>query len=161
MLFRSAGNVRLPTYAWQREKFWLESKEGEYLRCAPLEHPLLGLEQVAPMPTWRFELDPRYFTWLDDHRFWDSVIFPAAGYGEIGIAIARKLFPDEHYVVEDLEMKKALFVSEEKVPTVEVVIDPETRVFQIFSSTSEKGEWDLNSQGVLRKQPEPARKSVV
>lgn len=156
----SAKDVRLPTYAWQREKFWLESKEGEYLRCAPLEHPLLGLEQVAPMPTWRFELDPRYFTWLDDHRFWDSVIFPAAGYGEIGIAIARKLFPDEHYVVEDLEMKKALFVSEEKVPTVEVVIDPETRVFQIFSSTSEKGEWDLNSQGVLRKQPEPARDPV-
>ena len=73
----SAKDVRLPTYAWQREKFWLESKEGEYLRCAPLEHPLLGLEQVAPMPTWRFELDPRYFTWLDDHRFWDSVIFPA------------------------------------------------------------------------------------
>ena len=38
-------------------------------------------------------------------------------------------------------MKKALFVSEEKVPTVEVVINPETRVFKIFSSTSEKGEW--------------------
>lgn len=156
----SASGVRLPTYAWQREVFWLESAEGEYLRCAPLEHPLLGLSQVAPQPTWRFELDPRYFTWLDDHRFWDSVVFPAAGYGEIGLAIARKLFPDEHYVVEDLEMKKALFVSEEKVPTVEVVFDPVTRIFQVFSSTGEKNEWDLNSQGVLRKQPEPNRDPV-
>ncbi|MEM6279898.1 MAG: SDR family NAD(P)-dependent oxidoreductase, partial [Verrucomicrobiota bacterium] len=135
--------------------FWLESKDGEYLRCAPLEHPLLGLKQTAPHPTWRFELDPRYFTWLDDHRFWDSVVFPAAGYGEIGLAIARKLFPDENYVVEDLEMKKALFVSEEKVPTVEVVFDSDTRIFQVFSATGDKGEWDLNSQGVLRKQPEP------
>ncbi len=152
--------VRLPTYAWQKEVFWLESKEGEYLRCAPLEHPLLGLKQTAPHPTWRFELDPRYFAWLDDHRFWDSVVFPAAGYGEIGIAIARKIFPDEHYVVEDLEMKKALFVSEEKVPTVEVVFDETTRVFQIFSSTGDKGEWDLNSQGVLRKQPKPSRSEV-
>lgn len=153
----SPKGVRLPTYAWQKEVFWLESKEGEYLRCAPLEHPLLGLKQTAPRPTWRFELDPRYFTWLDDHRFWDSVVFPAAGYGEIGIAIARKLFPEENYVVEDLEMKKALFVSEEKVPTVEVVFDPTTRVFQVFSSTGEKGEWDLNSQGVLRKQPAPMK----
>ena len=52
-------------------------------------------------------------------------------------------------------MKKALFVSEEKVPVVEVVFDPSTRVFQIFSSIGERKDWDLNSQGVLRKQPLP------
>jgi amino acid adenylation domain-containing protein len=152
--------VRLPTYAWQRERYWLESAEGFYLRCAPIEHPLLGLAQTAPKPTWRFDLDPRYFTWLDDHRFWDSVVFPAAGYGEIGLAIARKLFPGENYAVEELEMKKALFVSEEKVPTVEVVFDPATKIFQIFSSTGDYKDWDLNSQGVLRKLPVPASVSV-
>ena len=156
----SGQGVRLPNYAWQRERYWLESEEGEYIRCADLEHPLLGLKQTAPRPTWRFELDPRYFDWLDDHRFWDSVVFPASGYGEIGLAIARKLFPDENYVVEDLEMKKALFVSETKVPTVEVVFDPETRAFQIFSATGERKEWDLNSQGVLRKQPLPEDKKL-
>ncbi|MEM7698936.1 MAG: acyltransferase domain-containing protein, partial [Verrucomicrobiota bacterium] len=152
----SPKGVRLPTYAWQGEDFWLESDANEYLRCADLEHPLLGLKQVAPIPTWQFELDPRYYTWLDDHRFWDSVVFPASGYGEIGIALARKLFPGENYVVEDLEMKKALFVSETKVPTVEVAFDPETRVFRVYSSPDHK-EWDLNAEGVLRKQPEPAR----
>ena len=156
----SGSDVRLPTYAWQKERFWLESAEGHYLRCAPFEHPLLGLAQAAPRPTWQFELDPRYFTWLDDHRFWDSVVFPASGYGEIGLAIARKLFPGENYVVEDLEMKKALFVSEEKVPVVEVVFDPSTRVFQIFSSIGERKDWDLNSQGVLRKQPLPTERTV-
>lgn len=154
------GQVRLPTYAWQKETFWLESPENEYLRCAPLEHPLLGLAQTAPNPTWEFELDPRYYGWLNDHRFWDSVVFPAAGYGEIGLAIARKLFPDENYVVEDLEMKKALFVSEEKVPTVQVVFEPTTRIFQVFSSTGDQKEWDLNSQGVLRKQPLPVEKTA-
>ncbi len=152
--------VRLPTYAWQQERFWLESAEGHYLRCAPIEHPLLGLAQTAPRPTWRFDLDPRYFTWLDDHRFWDSVVFPAAGYGEIGLAIARKLFPGENYAVEELEMKKALFVSEEKVPAVEVVFDPSTRIFQVFSSTGEHKDWDLNAQGVLRRQPLPAQATI-
>jgi amino acid adenylation domain-containing protein len=156
----SGADVRLPTYAWQKERFWLESAEGQYLRCAPFEHPLLGLARTAPRPTWQFELDPRYFTWLDDHRFWDSVVFPAAGYGEIGLAIARKLFPGENYVVEDLEMKKALFVSEEKVPVVEVVFDPATRLFQIFSSVGERKDWELNSQGVLRKQPLPTDRTV-
>ncbi|MCB1093089.1 MAG: polyketide synthase dehydratase domain-containing protein, partial [Verrucomicrobiae bacterium] len=147
--------VDLPKNAWQRERFWLESAEGHYLRCGDEEHPLLGLRRTASRPTFRFELDPRLFTWLDDHRFWDSVVFPAAGYGEIGLALARKLFPGEPYVVEELEMKKALFVTEQKVPTVEVVFDPETRAFQIFSSTGDRKEWELNSQGVLRKQPFP------
>ncbi len=156
----SGKDVRLPTYAWQRERFWLESPEGNYLRCAPLEHPLLGLAQTAPRPTWQFELDPRYFTWIDDHRFWGSVVFPASGYGEIGLAIARKLFPGENYVVEDLEMKKALFISEDKVPVVEIVFDPVTRVFQIFSASGERKDWDLNSQGVLRKQPLPVAAAV-
>ena len=156
----SSREIRLPNYAWQRERFWLESEEGQYIRCADLEHPLLGLKQTAPNPAWRFELDPRYFTWLDDHRFWDSVVFPASGYGEIGLAVARKVFPGENYVVEDLEMKKALFVSENKVPTVEVVLDPATRVFQVFSSTGDRKEWDLNSQGVLRKQPLPEGRSI-
>lgn len=156
----SGAFVRLPTYAWQRDRYWLESAEGQYLRCAPLEHPLLGLAQTAPRPTWRFDLDPRYFTWLNDHCFWDSVVFPAAGYGEIGLAIARKLFPGENYAVEELEMKKALFVSEEKVPTVEVVYDPATKVFQIFSSTGEHKDWDLNAQGVLRKLPTPGAETV-
>ena len=156
----SGDPVRLPTYAWQKEIFWLESTEGGYGRCGSLEHPLLGMAEVNPMPTWSFELDPRYFTWLEDHRFWDSVVFPASGYGEMGIAVARKMFPDENYVVEDLEMKKALFVSESKIPTVEVVFDPSTRVFQVFSATGEKKEWDLNAQGVLRKQPMPESKSL-
>ncbi|NNE90007.1 MAG: amino acid adenylation domain-containing protein [Verrucomicrobiales bacterium] len=153
--------VDLPNYTWQHETFWLESEEGEYLRCADFEHPLLGLRQTAPKPTWRFECDPRYFTWLDDHRFWDSVVFPASGYGEIGLAVARKMFPGENYVVEELEMKKALFVSETNVPTVEVVFDSDTRVFQIFSSTSTRKEWELNSQGVLRKQPVPVQEKPM
>ncbi|MEX2579662.1 MAG: amino acid adenylation domain-containing protein [Verrucomicrobiales bacterium] len=156
----SGAQVRLPTYAWQKDRFWLESAQGQYNRCGALEHPLLGMSQVAPLPTWSFELDPRYYTWLDDHRFWDSIVFPASGYGEIGLAIARKMFPDEHYVVEDLEMKKALFVSEDKIPTVEVIFDPETRVFQVFSAVGDQKEWELNSQGVLRKQPKPTGKTI-
>ena len=147
--------IKLPGYQWQRERFWLESAEGAYLRTGAEEHPLLGLRQTAPKPTWRFELDPRLFPWLNDHRFWDSVVFPAAGYGEIGLAVARNLFPGDHFVIEDLEMKKALFVSEAKVPTVEVVFDPQTRVFQVFSSTGDRRDWELNSQGVLRKIPRP------
>ncbi len=49
------------------------------------------------------------------------MIFPAAGYAELGIAVARELFPEEPYVVEDLQTTKALFFSETKVPKMRVV----------------------------------------
>ena len=82
----------LPTRG-KHERFWLECESSRRHRLAKIEHPLLGLRQEAPDPTWEFLLDPRYFKYLDDHRFWDSVVFPAAGYGEIGLAVRPQPVP--------------------------------------------------------------------
>jgi len=153
-LNQAAGEfVRQPAYPWNREKFWLESEEGHHVRCSPQVHPLLGIRIPNTNPTWEFYLDPRLFPYLDDHRFWDSIIFPAAGYGEIGLAVAKEVFPDENYAVEELEAKKALFVSESKVPTVRVVYDEGEKSFSVFSNASKNGlgEWELNATGKLRK----------
>ncbi len=158
---QSPGNyVRLPSYPWHYETFWLESSESADYRLGAEVHPLLGLRITAPNPTWEFHLDPRYFAYLDDHRFWDSIVFPAAGYGEIGLALTRVLFPDEPYVVEELETKKALFVSESKVPLVRVVFDETDKHFYVYSATGDRQSWDLNAQGSLRKLT-PAKPSSV
>lgn len=151
---QAAGNfIEQPMYAWNRERFWLESEEGRHLRCDPEDHPLLGLRVKSTKPTWEFYLDPRLFPYLEDHRFWDSIIFPASGYGEIGLALCNVLFPGEGYCVEELEMKKAMFVSETKIPTVRVVLDDEDRSFRVYSNGTGNPykEWDLNAQGRLRK----------
>jgi acyl transferase domain-containing protein len=139
----------------------LESEEGTHLRCSPTVHPLLGVRVGATKPTYEFYLDPRLFPYLDDHRFWDSIIFPASGYGEIGLALCRELFPDDDYCVEELQAKKALFISESKIPTVRVVFDDSDRSFSVYSNASKNHlkEWELNAQGRLRKlgKPVPAR----
>src|SRR5439155_6275585 len=98
------------------ETFWLESHQSRQWRLAPFAHPLLGMRVPAPQPTWQIELDPRRVPDLNDHRLWDSVVFPASGYVEIGIAVSRLLFPDESHAVEALEIKKALFLGEELPP---------------------------------------------
>ncbi len=151
---QAAGRfVPQPSYPWHREKFWLESEEGTHQRCAPTVHPLLGIRSDGVKPTYEFYLDPRLFPYLDDHRFWDSIIFPAAGYGEIGLALCEELFSGEDYCVEELEAKKALFVSESKVPTIRVVFDETDKSFQVYSNASGNPlkEWDLNATGKLRK----------
>ncbi len=65
-------------------------------------------------------MDPRVYDYLESHRFWNSILFPAAGYGEISLALARAVYPDQDYTVEDMIVKKALFLSEEAVPTVRI-----------------------------------------
>ena len=142
--------VRLPSYPWKHESLWLESEESKAQRLSPIVHPLLGVRVSSPSPSWEFELDPRAFSYLDDHRFWDSMIFPASGFAEIGFAVARELFPDEHYVVEDIKTTKALFYSDRNVPTLRVLFDEADGSFRIYSSTLSRTDWDLNAHGQLQ-----------
>ena len=144
---QSTGNfVRLPSYPWRYESCWLD--EGEMAdRLLQEPHPFLGKRVAGPMPTWQFELDPRRFSYLEDHRFWDGIIFPAAGFAEIGLALARELYPDDRYVVEDIESTNALFVSVDRVPTVQVVFDEESKSFNIHSTTGKSQDWTLNARG--------------
>src|SRR6185369_14318258 len=86
------AHIRLPRYPWGREQYWLESPESRRLRLAPPEHPLLGLRVTAALPTWQVDVHVGRLAYLNDHRFWDSIVFPAAGYAEIGLALAKALF---------------------------------------------------------------------
>lgn len=147
-LNQSEGNfVRLPQYPWHYETYWLDDGD-EPFRTTPVLHPLLGKRISSAQPTWQFELDPKLFPYLDDHRIWDGIVFPAAGYGEIGLAVANELFSEEPYVVEEIESTRALFVSEDAIPTVQVVFDDNDKSFGIYSSTDEE-KWELNARGRL------------
>lgn len=143
--------VRLPGYPWQRQTYWLSSDARRRYDLEPLAHPLLGMRLPAPQPTWEQQLDPRVLDYLNDHRIWDSLVFPGAGYGEIGLAVARILFPDDAYVVEALQIKKALFLSLDHLPTLQTVFDENGKTFSIYSALDEKKDWQLHAQGELRK----------
>ena len=147
---QSGGDfVRLPGYPWSYEPCWLETKESARSRLAPAEHPLLGVRLTGAQPTWQFSLDPQQLAYLNDHRFWDSMVFPGAAYGEIGLALARRAFPDEPHAVEDLEIQKALFISKTEMPSVQVVLDPAEKTFSVYSSKGDKEQWHLHAQGRL------------
>jgi len=146
-----APRIRLPRYPWGRESFWLESRASAHDRLAAFVHPLLGQRVDAALPTWQRTLDLRRLSYLNDHRIWDSVVFPAAGYGEMGLALARELFPHEPHVVEDLEVTRALFVDGASPPTVQVVFDPEDKRFRIYSGTPANDAWERHAEGTLRR----------
>jgi len=140
--------VKLPSYPWQYETYWLD--RGDLTsRLLPIRHSFLQKRLSAARPTWQFDADLRVFSYLQDHRLWDGVVFPAAGFVEIGLEISSELFPGEPWAVEELELLKALFVSQDAVTTVQVMFDPDDRSFRIFSRADEKQDWELNASGRL------------
>jgi thioester reductase-like protein len=160
-LNQSAGNfVGLPMYQWQRQMYWYDSRTRRKLDLEPYAHPLLGKRIAAPHPTWQLSLDPRVLGWLSDHKLWDHIVFPAAGYAEMALAVARILFPQDPYVVEALEMKKALFVSTNQLPTLQTVFHESDKSVFIYSSIGESEDWQLLAQGKLSKLPGTPQRSI-
>lgn len=142
-------HIKLPRYPWLHDDYWADQGDA-YERVLPSCHPLLGIRIVADNPTWEFSLDPREHTYIGDHRLWDSIVFPGAGYGEMGLAIARELFPEAPHAVEDLQILKALFVTEEKPPTIRVSFREEDKSYRVYSEPEERdGVWELHAEGRL------------
>lgn len=141
--------VHLPSYPWHYENHWLDRRDESLTRLEPVRHAFLHKRLPAARPTWQCDLDLRVFDYLQDHQIWDGVVFPAAGYAEIGLEIAAELFPDEPYAVEEIDLVKALFVSADGVPTMQVVFDSSDRSYQVFSRADEKQEWELHATGRL------------
>ncbi|MCM2370264.1 type I polyketide synthase [Aporhodopirellula aestuarii] len=153
--------VPQPSYPWNYQEYWLDQGDTA-TRVDPPLHPLLGERLNVAKPTWQFHVDPHLFPYLNDHQIWDGIVFPAAGYAEIGLAIAAELYPGDSYAVEDLECEKALFVSETAVPIVQVVFEAETKSFTVYSSSgsdarsnASRGDvnWEVHAKGRLVSRP--------
>ncbi len=140
---------RLPKYAWNHESFWLETEQSRRARLAAPDHPLLGIRSAEALPTWTIELDLHRHPFLADHQLWDLVVFPGAGYAEIGLAVARTLFPNEKLVVENLAFHKALFVASKDPPLLQTTWSHESKTFSIYGRTRSKLDWELHATGQL------------
>ncbi|MET8140835.1 type I polyketide synthase, partial [Sphaerisporangium sp. NPDC005288] len=82
--------VALPTYPFQRRRFWLEAHRAGDVSAAgqaPVEHPLLAAAVTHPdgAVTLTGQLSPRTQPWLADHTMNGTVIFPGTGFVELAI----------------------------------------------------------------------------
>ncbi len=122
-----ARKVELPTYAFQRERFWIETERrgaGDLAAVgqAPAVHPLLGAAvALAGGEGWLFtgRLSLREHPWLSEHVVMGSVLLPGTAFLELALHIGRQL---ECELVEGLTLQAPLALDEERGVQLQVTV---------------------------------------
>ncbi|GAB3872714.1 hypothetical protein GCM10029964_011600 [Kibdelosporangium lantanae] len=119
----TARLVSLPSYRWQRNRYWLAAKQA---RTAS-RHPLLGPAVPVPGPerVWSGPLDMARNQYLNSHRLQGLVAFPGTGFCEVTVAAAREIAGDRPVVLSGVQMHRVLLLREGQAPTLRVRLVPE------------------------------------
>ncbi|HLO78504.1 MAG TPA: acyltransferase domain-containing protein, partial [Magnetospirillum sp.] len=151
-IFPQAGTcVDLPTYPWQRERFWFPvTPEARGPMFSRWEGTLLGWRPAPGVPMWETTLDATILPFLADHQVGGAVVFPAAGFIEMTLEASRALFDGDLHDIEQMEIRRPLVLDRCKV--VRFSWTPEPGTFQIASRTRMSDEpWSVHVTGRLVK----------
>ncbi len=154
---RTVGRVDLPTYPFQRQRFWFRpaTAAGDVAAAGldAADHPLLGAAvSVAGdggvLLTGR--LSPRSVPWLADHAVAGTVLLPGTGFVELAVRAGDEVGCP---YLRELTLQAPLTIAEGTAVQVQVAVTgPDgagDRELRVHSRPAEDGEWVLHAEGVL------------
>jgi acyl transferase domain-containing protein/acyl carrier protein len=149
--------VPLPTYPFQRQRYWLEpdwriGQGSAKPRKGGSLHPLLGtrLEVAESSSTyfsaWISRETPGY---LQDHQLFGAVLVPGAGYVEMALSAAAALDMSP-ISLADVDFAQALTLNGDIPVQMQLVLSAPSESIRTFRILTQRdGEWTLHATGKI------------
>ena len=165
----AVGRVELPTYAFEREHYWLAGGAGagdvSAAGLGVVEHPLIGASMhLAGSDEWRFtgSWSLAAHPWLADHAVFDTVIAPGTAFAELALRAGAQLGCD---AIDELTLHAPLLLPEHGAVHLQIAVsapdDQGRREIEIYSRPATAAEdlddWTSHANGTLTAAPPAAR----
>ncbi|MCC5615374.1 SDR family NAD(P)-dependent oxidoreductase [Nostoc sp. CHAB 5836] len=152
-VFKQGKRIDLPTYPFQRERYWLSSSQFSVADIKTKLHPFISDFKKLATGEIIFEGDissdhPGY---LEGHQVFGKILFPATGFIEAILAASQKIFTDG-LTIQNVSIHQGLLLSQSQT-TLQIIFKPKKSsgyAFEIFSSDSSQDKWVLHVSGEIK-----------
>jgi microcystin synthetase protein McyD len=112
-VFKQGKRIILPTYPFQRERYWLSNSEFSLGQIKTQLHPFIRDFKKLATGDIIFEgevssLNPSY---LEEHKVFENIVFPATGFIEAILAASQKIFDGHFVTLENVSIHQGLLLS--------------------------------------------------
>jgi acyl transferase domain-containing protein/acyl carrier protein len=166
-----AKRVSLPTYPFQRKRYWMEASasgaDPVAIGQSPAEHPLLGASLSLAAGEQRLltgRLSLTTHPWLADHSVTGTPLLPGTGFVELALRAGAEVGCE---AVEELTLHLPLVLPEDRALQIQVAVaapdERGRRPVSIHSrpegedgeGSGEGEEWALHAEGILSAEVSP------
>jgi acyl transferase domain-containing protein/acyl carrier protein len=127
-VYRTGTLVDIPSYPWQRKRYWVGAALPGSRSSALGGHPLLGgrFDAANGERVWNCVINADALPWLKDHAIRGSVLLPATAYVEMALVAAAEFDPKASHMLTELKLKDAIVLRAGEYTAVQLVVTPKS-----------------------------------
>jgi len=149
-LSRPNDRSALPTYPFQRVRYWREAATGPLLSASSSGHPFLGDAIPGAVTSFYGKVGLQSAPWLGEHRLFGVAPFPAAGMLDLGLSAARIAEGHDNVALADVQILEGLILPDGSDLQLQIILKPGKsgeKTLEIYSQLDQKNagsEWRHN-----------------